>query len=209
MKKFYKKINIPNLDIIQQELISTIEHDFINKKETHSWIGNPKEVLSKCPTLSSFLNPLLKKPLGQIKFYCTPAWQLLEPHVDGSGKVKIPFGLNIPLMNTKDTYQVWYYCPPSNTTKREIPNKNSLYTTGYLSSVDVPANQLSMPIIENLELDVPAVTKTDVMHSVFNPTNKTRLVAVFRWGLSNIDYSEIEDVLNIGDLIVDQSRDFC
>jgi hypothetical protein len=209
MKKFYKKINIPNLEIIQKELISTIKHDFLSAKETHSWIENPNEIFLKCPTLCSFLMPLLKRPLGQIKFYCTPPWQLLDPHVDGSSKIKIPFGFNIPLMNTKDTYQVWYYCPPSNTTKRLVPNNSNLYTTGYLSSVDVPVNSMLMPIIESLELSSPAVTKTDVMHSVFNPTGKTRLVAVFRWGLSNIDYSEIDEVLNIDNLIVDQSRDFC
>jgi hypothetical protein len=209
MKKFYKKIDIPNLEIIQQELISTISHDFINKKETHSWLAKPKDIFLNCPTLSNFLSPRLRRPLGQIKFYCTPPWQILDPHVDGSGNSKIPFGLNIPLMNTDNTYQVWYYCPPENTTKRVVPNRKDLYTTGYLSSSEVPKDMLSLPIIEQLELNVPAVTKTDIMHSVFNPTNNIRLVAVFRWGLSKIDYSEIEEVLNIEDLIVDQSRNFC
>jgi hypothetical protein len=209
MKKFYKTINIPELSKIQDELIATIPHDFLSRKDTHSWITDPKDILSRCTTLNAFMAPRLKSPLGQIKFYCTPPWQLLDAHVDGSHRNKIPFGLNIPLMNTENTYQVWYYCPPNNTTKRIVPSKNNLYTTGYLSKVDVPVDTLTMPIIEELELSIPAVTKTDEMHSVFNPTNKTRLVAVFRWGLLNIDYSEIEDVLNIDDLIIDQSRDFC
>jgi hypothetical protein len=209
MKKFFKKIHIPELGKIQEELISTIQHNFRSSKETHSWIAKPEDIFLQCPTLSSFLSPRLKKPLGQIKFYCTPPWQILDPHVDGSGHVKIPFGLNIPLMNTDDTYQVWYYCPPENTTKRLVPNLKNLYTTGYLTDVDVPINTSIMPIIEKLELTTPAVTKTDVMHSVYNPTDKVRLVAVFRWKLSNIDYTEIEDVLNIEELIVDQSRDCC
>jgi hypothetical protein len=209
MKKFYKKIQVPDLEIIQKELISTIEHDFLLSNITHSWIADPNDIFSKCPTLSNFLSSRLRRPLGQIKFYCTPPWQKLEPHVDGAGKLKIPFGFNIPLMNTKNTYQVWYYCPPENITKRVVPNRKDLYTTGYLSDVEVPKDILSLPIIEKLELNVPAVTKTDIMHSVFNPTDQTRLVAVFRWGLSFIDYSEIEDVLNIGDLVIDQSRDFC
>ena len=59
-----------------------------------------------------------------------------------------------------------------------------------------------MPVLETMELDVPAITKTDIMHSVSNPTNNTRLIAVLRWDLSEIDYSEPEDVIDLKDLYV-------
>lgn len=208
MKKFYRRIDIPNLSKIQEELIGTIGHDFINAGKTHSWIGRPAEILHKCPTLNEFFKTRLRRPLEQIKFYCTPPWQILDAHVDGSKDLKIPFGLNIPLLNTENTCHYWYYCPPENTMSRSVVDNKKLYTTGYLSEVDVPINTSIMPVIETLELTTPCVTKTDVMHSVANPTGKTRLIAVFRWGLSIMDYKELEDVLDTNGLVVDESRDF-
>jgi|AntAceMinimDraft_5_1070358.scaffolds.fasta_scaffold00173_33 hypothetical protein len=201
MKEFYKKFIIPNYNSVVKELIGAIEHDFIRDTKVNSWIYPVDQVLEKCPHLNEFLKPRLKKPLEQIKYYCTPSKRFLGAHVDGA-TVKVPFGMNIPLMNTKDTSQLWFNCPPENTMTRTISRSILRDEEGFLSEVHVPKDPTIMPVIKTLELDTPAITKTDIMHSVSNPTNNTRLIVVLRWNLSEIDYSEPEDVIDLEDLYV-------
>lgn len=204
MKEFYRKFNILNLEKIQDELISCIKHDFISNKKTHSWIYPTEEVFGKCPSLVSFLQPRLKKPIFQIKYYCTAPKSSLGYHVDGStlgSGIVIPFGMNIPLLNATENYQCWFDCPPENTICRTL-NDDIRDKSGYLMDVDVPKDPNSMQMLQKMELNCPALTKTDIMHCVFNPTEKTRLIVVFRWNLLKVDYSEPEEVIHLEDLYV-------
>jgi len=66
----------------------------------------------------------------------------------------------------------------------------------------VPIDHSIMPILDTLEMLTPAIVKTDIMHSAFNPNETGRLIVAFRWGLENIDYSEPEDVIDLEDLYV-------
>jgi hypothetical protein len=201
MKKFYKKFVIPNYDLIVRELLDVVDHDFLLTTKVTSWIYPIDQVLDVCPNLNRFLKPRLRKQLKQIKYYCTPSGQSLGAHVDGA-TVKVPFGMNLPLMNTKDTFQLWFDCPPNNTTTRTLSGTVLRDQEGFLSEVHIPKDPKIMPVLNTMELDVPAITKTDIMHSVTNPTNNTRLIAVLRWDLEEIDYLEPEDVINLEDLYV-------
>ena len=201
MKEFYKKFVIPNYDSIVAELLDIVKHDYMSSTKVNSWIYPIDQVLDSCPNLNKFLKPRLRKQLKQIKYYCTPAGQSLGAHVDGA-TVKVPFGMNLPLMNTKDTFQLWFNCPPENTITRTPSGTVLRDGEGFLSEVHIPKDAKIMPVLETMELDVPAITKTDIMHSVTNPTNNTRLIAVLRWDLSEIDYSEPEDVIDLKDLYV-------
>jgi hypothetical protein len=201
MKQFYKKFVIPNYDLIVRELLDVVDHDFLLTTKVTSWIYPIDQVLDVCPNLNRFLKPRLRKQLKQIKYYCTPSGQSLGAHVDGA-TVKVPFGMNLPLMNTKDTFQLWFDCPPNNTTTRTLSGTVLRDQEGFLSEVHIPKDPKIMPVLNTMELDVPAITKTDIMHSVTNPTNNTRLIAVLRWDLEEIDYLEPEDVINLEDLYV-------
>ena len=201
MKEFYKKFVIPNYDSIVAELLGIVKHDYMSSTKVNSWIYPIDQVLDSCPNLNEFLKHRLKKQLQQIKYYCTPAGRSLGAHVDGA-TIKVPFGMNLPLMNTKDTSQLWFDCPPENTITRTLLGTVLRDGEGFLSEVHIPKDAKIMPVLETMELDVPAITKTDIMHSVSNPTNNTRLIAVLRWDLSEIDYSEPEDVIDLKDLYV-------
>lgn len=200
MKDFYRKFTIPDFETIRQELLACIKHDFMARDDVHSWIYPVLEVLGKCPTLEKFLNERLKQPytepIRQIKFYCTPPGKALTGHIDGS-QVKIPFGMNLPLLNTKDTFQYWYDCPEENIVLRPIAGQHFRDGKGFLGSVFVPKDESKMKIVETLELTTPCITKTDIIHSVHNPTDKTRLIVVLRWDLYNVTYSEPEDVIDL------------
>lgn len=202
MKKFYRKLSIPEFEIIKNELLSYIGDRHLKQSFTHSWIGDLVDIYKNCPTLRKFIVKHSKRPIKQIKFYCTPPESFLAPHVDGAKESKLPFGLNLPLIGTEKTYHYWYDCPPENTMLRPETD-NTLYTKNYLSDVEVPKDPNIMPIIEKLELVEPCVTKTDIMHGVVNPGNNTRLIAVVRWDLVNLDYSEFEDVFDTNNLGID------
>lgn len=196
MKEFYKRIVIPDYDIIVKEILNTIESENLSKNYTHSWIGSIWSLYKQCPTFRNFILPRLKQNIEQVKFYFTSPHSFLSAHIDGGDVIKIPFGLNLPLLNTKNTLQYWYNCPLENTIKRENIDKD-LYTRNYLSDVHVPKDSSKMTVIEELELTTPTFTKTDIMHSVVNPTDNPRLVMVLRFGISKINYQAPEDVFRL------------
>lgn len=203
MKEFYKKFRIPDYEIIRNEIINSINVDYSNWTETKSWIQPVNSVLEACPTLKEFLNSRCKFKLQQSKFYYTAPNNVLDPHVDGSVSTKcVPFGMNFPLFNTANTQHIWYDCPPENTQVRMLGSPETAIrdNNGFLHAVDVPKDPSIMPVIKVLELDTPAITKTDIMHSVKNPNDTFRLIVVFRWSVNYCFYNNPNEVINLEDL---------
>lgn len=196
MKDLYKKFLIPNYAEIQQELISVIKHDFLSRTDVHSWTYHPASVLAKCPKLREYLNPRLKSKIRMIKFYCTPGGKHLGAHTDGISD-PIPFGMNLPLLNTQGTVIRWIDCREDQRMIRYYDDQGDRDSSGYLNGVYVPLDEDSLPVLGELELVSPAFIKTDIMHSVYNYNDKHRLNVVFRWQLTDIDYSEPDDVIDV------------
>ena len=104
MQLLYRKFTIPSFDRIVNELLNIAEKaNYTASKEVKSWVVPISDTLNECPVLKDFLQSRLKKPIQQIKFYYSPGMQGLGAHVDGSTP-KIPFGMNFPLLNTKETF---------------------------------------------------------------------------------------------------------
>lgn len=196
MQALYKKFHIPNYDIIKHELISIIDHDFLSSTDVHSWTYSPLMVLSKCPNLNAYLKPRLKSRLYMVKFYCTPGGKYLGAHTDGI-KHPVPFGMNLPLLNTQGTIIRWLDCPEDQKIMRIPRGEQDRDNAGYLNGVYVPKDETKLSVLGELELTSPAFIKTDIMHSVYNNTANHRLNVVFRWKLRNIDYSEPDQVIEV------------
>jgi len=202
MKLLYRKFIIPSFGRIVNELLNVAEKaNYTASKEVKSWVVPINDTLNECPVLKDFLQLRLKKSIQQIKFYYSPSKQGLAPHVDGSTP-KIPFGMNFPLLNTKETGHYWYHCPPENTKTIRAKSYTNSEFTALVDEVDIPIDRGIMPILDTLEMLTPAIVKTDIMHSAFNPNETGRLIVAFRWGLENIDYSEPDDVIDLEDLYV-------
>lgn len=196
MQSLYKKFHIPDYETIRQELISVIDHDFLSRSDVHSWTYSPLRVLTECPSLNNYLTPRLKSRLYMVKFYCTPGGKHLGAHTDGV-KNPVPFGMNLPLLNTQGTIIRWFDCPEEQRIIRVPRGDGDRDHAGYLNGVYMPKDETALSVLGELELDSPAFIKTDIMHAVYNYTDKHRLNVVFRWKLRNINYSEPDQVIEV------------
>jgi hypothetical protein len=185
MKELYKFVNIPNFDKVQTELLNAIDYDYQSKGK-HGKNYTASYMRSMCPTLMTWLDARTKSQYRLLRFYFTPPNGVLEHHIDGHNTV-ITFGLNIPVINCENTTMTWWNC-----------DKDNLYIAppdSYLGAI-IPIDRSKMTINEKLELIKPCFTRNDIMHSIENPNNTTRIMFTVRWGL----YPNIDDVMNTTDL---------
>jgi hypothetical protein len=193
MEELYKFVNIPNFDKIQLELLNAIDYNYQSKGK-HAISYQPSYMRSKCPELMEWLDLRTKLPYRILRYYFTPANDVLEHHIDGSNP-RVPFGLNIPVLNCANTTMTWWNCDEDNF---YIPKPIG----GYLGSI-TPKNIAKITIKDRLELVRPCFTKNDVMHSVENPNNTIRIMFTVRWFLHSTKARTIEEVIDTKGLFYD------
>lgn len=98
---YFKNLNIPYLDKIQQEVLSVIPKEaFTTQGSLHSYDSTFRSL----PSIAKLLvqNKLYKFVID-ITLVCLPPHRELGIHTDGYLK-----GLNIPILNCDNTFIVWY-----------------------------------------------------------------------------------------------------
>lgn len=193
MEELYKYVNIPNFEYIQQELLNSLWDYEYKSKGLHAANFTEEFLCERCPTLMSWLKLRSKSAFRLLRFYFTPGYGELSPHIDSSF-ITVPFGLNIPVLNCENTKMIWYNCSPQNQGKPEAIN-------GYLQGIQ-PLNSNILEVIDQIELVKPCFIKGDVMHSVKNFHESWRIMFTVRWGLHPIKFRKIEDVIDTTDLFV-------
>jgi hypothetical protein len=186
MEELYKFVNIPNFDKIQLELLDAIDYDY-RLKGKHATSYLPNYMRSKCPELMEWLDARVKSPYRMLRYYFTPANDSLDHHIDGSIP-RVPFGLNIPVLNCANTTMSWWECDEDNFF---IPTPSS----GYMGSI-TPKDTSKIKIKDRLELVRPCFTKNDVMHSIENPNSTIRIMFTVRWLLHPTKFRTIEEVID-------------
>jgi hypothetical protein len=193
MKELYKYVNIPNFEIIQQELLNCIEHDY-KSKGTHAFTYKEDYITKTCPTFMAWIKPRTKMPFRLLRFYVTAPQGRLGAHIDGiASKAAVPFGLNIPIDNTKNTYHIFYHCDPENLKKE--------YPPGYLGGSH-PIDFSKCTELEKFEILKPCFTRNDVLHSVENNNDTFRVMFTVRWILHPTIGRTIEEVMETEDLFL-------
>lgn len=200
MEKLFQKIKIENFDVIQKELMDLIPVEKLNLtgSEVESWIIDKNILFSKCPSLNNFITPRLRKSISQVKFYVSPAGAGTKYHTDGT-YLRQPFGLSLPLQNTKNTYLNWYKEDQDNFRVRRL-SAEPLYN-GFLHTVKeiyIPVDSEKLELAGSHEILDPAFTRSDLMHNVINNSGSVRIVAVIRWPQI---YTEMEDVLDTSGIL--------
>jgi hypothetical protein len=189
MDHLYQFVNIPNLEIIQEELLNCIQHDYKSKTSPHAFTYNLEYIAKTCPTLTKWLIPRCKKSLRLLRFYVTPPRSNLSIHTDGGhGSPTVPFGLNIPVIGTKDTFQIFYKCSDDNIYGSR--------PTGYNESLH-PKDITKLIPIDRVEIVTPCFTNNSVMHNVENNTDNYRIMFVVRWILHETIGRQIEEVIRL------------
>jgi hypothetical protein len=193
MKELYKFIKIPNFDIIQQELLNCIKHDY-KSKGLHAFNYEEAYLAESCPTFYAWFKPKIKMPVRMFRFYITPPGEKLKPHIDGNKiRATVPFGLNIPVAGAENTYQIYHDCPPDN-----IQGGLKMGYMGGMHPIDVDR----LKEIYRLEILQPCFTNNEVMHSVENTSADFRVMFTVRWILDPIAGRQIDEVIDTTDLFV-------
>lgn len=192
MKELYIPFTIPNFENIQQELLAAISHDYKENKYPHAFTYSKSYMQDTCPLFMHWLSPKLKIPVRLFRYYVTPPGQSLDIHIDGTDPT-VPFGLNIPIIGTKNTYHTYYETDPENLEPR-IPDN-------YLSGTH-PKDLSKLSKIVELEITRPYVLNNEVLHGVRNESDEYRVMFTVRWLVHKILFRNVEEVMDVSDMML-------
>ncbi len=186
----YKKLNVDSFEIFREELENfTKDQVALNKRY---WDVPWPEFKTATPTFYNFVMSRRKLPVRLCRFYLTPPFDILKPHVDGWTNNRAPLGLNIPIVGYENTQMTWYSCPEDNL-------EDGDYGFNNISASKVKEFSL-LKSIEETVIDQPTFVRTDVVHSVFNFKSTPRLVLSIRFHFVKTYGKEFHEVFKLDDL---------
>jgi len=190
MKELYTAFFIPNFTEIQAELLDAIDHDYKAHDTPHAFTYNQKYMEQHCPMFMAWLKPKLKLPVRIYRYYITPPNQDLNVHIDGVGPT-VPFGLNIPIIGTENTFHTFYELEPDNI---EVKTPD-----GYLGGMH-PKDPSKLRKIIDLEITRPYITNNEIAHGVQNHSDKHRVMFTVRWAIHPTRFRNVEEVMDTSEL---------
>lgn len=154
---FYSYVHIPNLSVIQEELITLLKTaQYI--RYTNYYINVLNSNVIECPELMQYLDKLqLKHKFQRLLFSITKGLDAnsILPHVDSvTPLVGIKYSLNIPLVDALDSYVVWY----EKTNNEELLYDINTYT-GWVK------DKTNVKEIERVQYTQPVLLNTTILHS--------------------------------------------
>lgn len=172
MTLLYQKIEVPNFEIIREEILTLVEPQISQK--LRFWDLPVLDFYKSTPTFYHYVSKNFCRLPLLFRFYNTPPFGELLPHIDNVDRAKNKIALNIPLSGTKNTTMDYY------TTVED--NLYLTYTEGkaYLP-VQVIKDESQITVIDSLELDTPALVRTDVIHGVKNNNDTYRLIVSLKF----------------------------
>jgi hypothetical protein len=187
---YYKKINIPNYDIIKSELEHSTS-EFV-KNNTRFWDVPYTWFQLHSPTLYNFVEKRKKLPVRLCRFYLTPPNGALQPHIDGLKNNRSPLGLNLPITGYQNTTMSWWECSKDNLIDGPYGFNN--ITASKIISVE------QLVKADSTTVDVPTFVRTDEVHSIESRNSSPRLVLSIRFLYSTASRQEFDDVFDLTDL---------
>ncbi len=182
----YKKLVVDNFEAMRLELeVATSNKTKTNPRfwdEPFTWFKD------NTPTFYTFIQSRRKIPIRLCRFYLTPKYDKLIPHVDGLTNNKSPIGLNIPISGYYNTSMDWYSCPEDN------------FRDGNYGFNNITASRVvdfsKIKKIDSTVIDCPTFVRTDVVHGVINNNDTPRLVLSIRFPYSSLFGQNFEDVFH-------------
>ena len=163
---FYKKINVPNFEIMSKEILEMVQPQI--SQNLRYWDLPLSDFYRFTPTFFEYLRTHFYSLPILFRFYNTPPFSKLLPHIDNVPKANNKIGFNIPLLGTKNTSMGYY----------ETPKYNLELT--YLGFGDAPTQLIKdmdkLVFVDSVEIDQPTLVRTDAIHGVDNPNPTNRLV---------------------------------
>jgi len=178
----YKKLDVPEFDIILNEILALVSPQI--SQNLRYWDLPYLDFYKSTPTFFKFITGKTFRSFPTLfRFYNTPPYSNLGPHIDNVSTAPNKIGLNIPLLNTKNTAMNYYDTPEDNLELRSKGGFGGLPT-------QVIKDTRRLVLVDSIELDKPTLLRTDRIHEVINQNNSYRLVL----GMKYIG-KQFEDVL--------------
>lgn len=167
MTALYKKIKVPNFEVIRAEILTLVAPQI--SQNLRYWDLPFSEFYKSCPAFHNYMVENFYGFPRLYRFYNTPPGGFLGPHIDNVSSAKNKIGFNVPLLGTKNTKMDYYDTPADNL---------ELFSTGGFGSLPTQLikDNTKLVLIDSLELDQPALLRTDRIHSVTNPNETNRLI---------------------------------
>lgn len=185
MAKLFFPYHIPNLEIIQKELINLHGYRFESEKMDSFLVDWNLENFA---SLYEFLRPKLKKKylfIKRARFFITPPGFFMYPHIDGYEPTGEIYALNIPIIiPDRDHYHIWY-----ENYNELIKINSSTYNDCLISSAGE-----NLKIKDRLKLESPHFVQIGNLHSVINMSDSPRVVLSLRIKFpidGNVNYESI------------------
>lgn len=178
----YKKIDVPNLDIMIAEILTMVSPQI--SQNLRYWDLPISDFYKATPTFFKYIFGGTFRSIPKLfRFYNTPPYGMLGPHIDNFNTAKNKIGFNIPLSGTKNTFMNYY------TTTED--NIDIARDGGFGSApAQIVKDESKLVLIDSIEIDKPTILRTDLIHEVINQNNSYRLVL----GMKYIG-EQFEDVL--------------
>ena len=187
----YKKLEVDNFEAIRSELwLASTNKVMTNATNKIRFWDEPSDWFrTNTPIFYKFIEDRKKKPIRLFRFYLTPRYDVLRPHIDGLVNHRSPIGLNIPIIGYQDTTMDWYNCPEDN-----IIDGNYGFN-GTLASRVIDLNKLWKK--DSTVIDCPTFVRTDIVHGITNYKSTPRLVLSMRFLNENHITKNFEDFWKI------------
>lgn len=183
----YKKLNVGSFEVVRQELENFTKDEV--PKQFRYWDVPWENFKTATPELYKFVMERRRFPIRLCRFYLTPSFDCLKPHVDGLTHNRSPLGLNIPIIGYENTTMTWYDCPEDNF-------EDGPYGFNNITASRIK-NLTKLKAIDKTVIDCPTFVRTDVVHSVFNLKSTPRLVLSIRFNYIKNYGNEFHEVFNL------------
>jgi hypothetical protein len=185
----FKKLNVENFKEIKSELNNSITDDDLKLR---FWDKNWEWFKDNAPELYKFISKRQKLTVRLCRFYLTPSFDRLIPHVDGLKNNRSPIGLNIPIFGYENTKMNWYHCDNDN------------FNAGPFGFNKIEASRIinmkKLIKIESTTIDCPTFVRTDVAHEVINNNPTKRCVLSIRFYYNETVGQQFDDALDLSRL---------
>jgi len=162
----YKKIEIPNFEIISEEIITLVQPQI--SQNLRFWDLSLLTFSNYTPVFFNYLKTHFYKFPILFRFYNTPPFSKLGPHIDNVPTALNRIGFNLPLLGTKNTSMSYYDTPKDNL---------QISYTGFANMpTQLIKNNERLVLVDSVEIDKPTLLRTDAIHGVDNPNATYRLI---------------------------------
>ena len=182
----YKKINIPNYDLAQKELMAFIEGHFDDLTVEKAVSVLHADIEKHIPLLMDFFEKNSLKPDCYLVFFRRPFTDL-PIHIDGTkDEQKDHFlGLQLPIKNCDNTFMRWFDASGEDW-------KPVHYSDGNYCRV----SDKEIPPVASVESTVPILARVDIPHQEINPNNRMRYLMSVRFNPHPMKLWETDDMEN-------------